>query len=364
MKRILILTATFGEGHNAAARNLREAFLRAEPDSRVEIADPFLEAYGAVNLLAQKAYLALINHAPSIWALVFHLLDRTPVVPWHIGIYRAAARRLRHILDDVRPDAILTTYPGCNHLLDHIFRHRADRPFRTITVVTDSLTINSVWLTPHSDFLIVPNDPTADVVRSAGVPDSKILAMGFPVPIRFSNLSREKSVPSAGAAWKVLHVVNSSRETAPAIVREILKIPGLELTVTVGRDASLGREIATLASLGALRVVGWAQEMPELMASHHVIISKAGGATVQESLAAGTPMIITQIIPGQEEGNARLVMEHLAGTFARGPVAIRKALAGAFGQDGKLWMEWHHAALKLGHPSAAARVVNFTLSVI
>ena len=46
--------------------------------------------------------------------------------------------------------------------------------------------------------------------------------------------------------------------------------------------------------------------MPELMMSNHLVISKAGSAIVQEAIAARCPMIINQVIPGQEEGNAEL----------------------------------------------------------
>jgi processive 1,2-diacylglycerol beta-glucosyltransferase len=47
--------------------------------------------------------------------------------------------------------------------------------------------------------------------------------------------------------------------------------------------------------------------------------AEAGGATVQEALAARTPMIITQVIPGQEEGNAMLLVENGAGEIATTP---------------------------------------------
>src|SRR5437764_10558929 len=43
-----------------------------------------------------------------------------------------------------------------------------------------------------------------------------------------------------------------------------------------------------------------------LLMSSHLVIGKAGGASVQEAIAARCPMIVNQIIPGQEDGNARL----------------------------------------------------------
>ena len=53
---ILILTSAFGEGHNAAARNLALALCSQDPERQVEIRDLFAEAYGPVYKVAQKGY--------------------------------------------------------------------------------------------------------------------------------------------------------------------------------------------------------------------------------------------------------------------------------------------------------------------
>ena len=57
-------------------------------------------------------------------------------------------------------------------------------------------------------------------------------------------------------------------------------------------------------------------ELPQLLRSSHLLISKAGGAITQEAIAAGCPIIVNQIVPGQEEGNARLIADNAAGTVA------------------------------------------------
>jgi len=67
-KRILILTASFGEGHNSAARGIRDALARIAPEgTEVELHDLFAEAYGPVNELVRKSYLAVVNFAPRAW---------------------------------------------------------------------------------------------------------------------------------------------------------------------------------------------------------------------------------------------------------------------------------------------------------
>jgi len=53
MKKVLILTAGFGEGHNAAARNLRDALELVSDDVKVEVLDLFESCYGSFNTVAK-----------------------------------------------------------------------------------------------------------------------------------------------------------------------------------------------------------------------------------------------------------------------------------------------------------------------
>ena len=50
-------TAGFGEGHNAAARNIRDALEHISDDVKVEVLDLFETSYGSINELVKKAYL-------------------------------------------------------------------------------------------------------------------------------------------------------------------------------------------------------------------------------------------------------------------------------------------------------------------
>mgnify|MGYP003693781095 CR=1 FL=1 len=56
-----------------------------------------------------------------------------------------------------------------------------------------------------------------------------------------------------------------------------------------------------------------------MLQESHLLIGKAGGATVQETIAAACPMIINHVVAGQEEGNARLIVETNSGVIADSP---------------------------------------------
>jgi processive 1,2-diacylglycerol beta-glucosyltransferase len=365
VKSLLILTASFGEGHNAAARNLREAILAASPETNCIVSDVFRDAYGWVIRMLENGYLTIINHFPYLWQRAFEILDRTRIVEQHIGIYGAAARRLNRLIIQNQPCVVVSTYPGCNHLLGYLYRKRLKRPFKLVTIVTDSLTINSVWHRAHSDYFVVANHLTAEVLAQAGVPRQKIRIFGFPVPRIFANLNGVRTLPPADGRWRILYAINSGRHIASEIVRRLLTLDDISLTVTTGRDKDLARRISALsiAEGKKIDVLGWTPEMPRLMAQSHLLISKAGGATVQESLAAKTPMIITQVVPGQEEGNARLILDQEAGALATTPLEILQTTRKAFANGGREWLKWHQAATSLARPAAADETARFLLGL-
>ena len=79
------------------------------------------------------------------------------------------------------------------------------------------------------------------------------------------------------------------------------------------------KEIADLTSGPTLRLLqlGFIDFVDDLIAASDFVITKAGGLTVSEILARGTPMIVIDPIPGQEEWNADFVSGSDAGIQLR-----------------------------------------------
>ena len=138
----------------------QNALKALDPMREVEVRDLFAEAYGPLYKVAQKAYFLFINHFPLLWGGLYKFLDKDKSTPGRISVYKRAARLLSKRVLEMNPAVIASTYPGYNHLLDHL-HGKVNRPFRTVTVVTDSITINSLWYSGHSDLFLVPNEVTA-----------------------------------------------------------------------------------------------------------------------------------------------------------------------------------------------------------
>jgi processive 1,2-diacylglycerol beta-glucosyltransferase len=361
MKRILVLTAGYGEGHNAAARALGAAL--TEAGAEVQVRDLFLEAYGEKQETSRDLYLKCIERTPWAWAIFYSILDRLPVMRFGIAPFLGKMESLlASIVQEWTPHAVVSVYPGYGYVLDRIYPG-GRAPFARHTLVTDSLTINSAWYRAGSDTWLVPNEDTADVLRVARVPAAKIHVTGFPVPLVFADQRPERPEPGDGIPLCVLYMINSNRQHASTLVRGLLAIPGLHLTVTAGKDPTLGQELEQVAKeIGKpVEIHGWTDRMPELLMSHHVLIGKAGGAATQEALAARTPMLITKIVPGQELGNAQLIERHHCGAVTKTPEAVINQIEALMRDNCVLWRQWHDAIQRLSRPQAARDTARFIL---
>jgi processive 1,2-diacylglycerol beta-glucosyltransferase len=365
-KRILILTASFGEGHNSAARGIRDGLARVAPEGAdVELRDLFAEAYGPINELVRRSYLGLVNFAPHAWGAVYRWLDRKKDFDNQFARFSQLKEHFAALLDRFQPDVVICTFPAYPNVLREIAEENPDRvrPCKSVVVVTDSITINAAWYHCTADYFLVANEQSAAVLRAVGLAPQKIKVFGFPVSPKFSDLAASNRVlPSNNASRRVLYMIHAATRGAPDLVRGLMEL-GVDLTVTIGRADKLRPAIEAAADGHPVNIVGWTDELPRMLHESHLLIGKAGGATVQETIAARCPMIINHVVAGQEQGNARLIVETNSGAIALSPPEVVAQIQRAFADNAKQWREWAANIAKLSRPRAALDVAEFLLSL-
>jgi processive 1,2-diacylglycerol beta-glucosyltransferase len=73
-------------------------------------------------------------------------------------------------------------------------------------------------------------------------------------------------------------------------------------------------------------------------------------------------MIVSQIVPGQEEGNYELLRRHGAGALAETPGAVLSELRRAFAERGAVWHRWRSALDSIARPAAARAIAAHVLA--
>jgi processive 1,2-diacylglycerol beta-glucosyltransferase len=342
--------------------------------------DLFGETYGRFNDLIRQAYLAVVNHMPRAWGSVYRWLDRKKAFDKDFTRFAPLKKRLADLLSRFQPDVVVSVFPAYPYLLRQVLG--PSRGYKSVVVVTDSITVNAIWYRCAADYFLVPNPQSAAVVRAGGIAPELIKTFGFPVSPKFADLPRDCQAPSNESPPHVLYMINAGTRRAPELVGRLLDL-NIELTVTVGRDEKLRRAIEAVAGnpeiIGArenfrsrkacpersrrIEILGWTDQLPRILCQSHLLIGKAGGAMVQETIAAGCPMIINHIVSGQEEGNAQLIIETNSGAVALSNDEVIAQVERAFANGAQQWREWANNVSRLSRPRASLEIAEFLLAL-
>ncbi len=363
-KRILIITAAFGEGHNSAARNLALAFQKLGMEARV--ADPCLLSAPHSTAVIQWGYRLVTTHFPKIWENIYRATDQCDFSVPSMPLMRRPESYLQTLVNEYQPDAIVSTYPIYPYFLERHFQETGKR-LPVFTVVTDSIEINASWLRAPTDYFLVTDRVTVDAMSSWGIPENKIISTGFPVNPMFTSLT-PVSDDEPHKPFRVLYFPTAKKPFVRRHARALLNAsPDVHLTIVLGKNfRSLYSRAAEIKAEypNRVRLLGWTKKVPQLLNKHHLVVGKAGGATVHEAIAAQCPMLIHHLVPGQEEGNLQLLQHLHAGDLAEDPKDLTQAVFNLLANDAAEWRVMKKNLAKHNCNNGAITAANFVLNHI
>jgi processive 1,2-diacylglycerol beta-glucosyltransferase len=312
-RSILIVSASMGAGHDGAAKELRRRLEAA--GHRVEVVD-FLDAVAFhIGPLLRWFYQVQLRMAPWSYELSYKLAPvlRAPAVMLDTWLTR---RKLKRLIKDFRPDAVVSVYPLASLVLGRMRRKKQLR-VPVLTYLTD-FAVHSLWVHRGIDRHLAVSEISAEAAASRGGRDAR--ARGPLVSDRFrdaafdrdavrTNLGlapEDRAVLVVAGSWGVGDVV----ATVEAIGRS-----GEFHPITVcGRDDNLRAE---LEQRGYGTVIGWTDQMPALMTAADALVENAGGLTCMEAFAVGLPVITFKPIAGHGKDNAEMMARAGVNCYAR-----------------------------------------------
>jgi processive 1,2-diacylglycerol beta-glucosyltransferase len=367
MPSILIVHASLGSGHISAANALADAFRQLGRDVIVldvlDYANPVLRA--ALNQYFKQT----TERAQTLYKLLYSQSDATDIEEAFSGnrlltmLERPFLSQFEQVVSDLRPDAVVSVHPIPGHVLAHNKQGGlVNMPF--YVVVTDYMA-HSSWLVPGVDRYFVPSDFTRRLLSIRGVAPELIEVTGIPV-------SLEINEPKEPIALRERYELPTDRpvitlfgggidvERVRLMVTQILesRTEGT-LVVVAGRNERLESALADLndGTCMRLRLYGKIDHVDDLVAASDLVISKAGGLTVSEVMARGTPMVIIDPVAGQEEWNADVVAGAGAGIQLRMPETVPAAALYLLNQPQRLDL-MRRQARAIGRPRAALDVAG------
>ncbi|MFZ1772253.1 MAG: glycosyltransferase [Caldilinea sp.] len=376
MARIVIFYSPFGSGHLNASKSLAAAFRSRDMAHVVIVEDIFEHVGSTLRGAVSSIYERLSERAPFLYEVYYESTDgdelsfATSSNLLTDALYTPFLHGLLKFIERTDPDVIVCTqqFP----LSAVSFLKQQGRLHKPLYVVITDFMVHASWIAPGVDGYFVAHPQTGYVLQRRGVPAKHIYATGIPVKLE---IMKPKAREDARTAHDlpldrpVISIFGGGIEPKRMrlLVERMLEAaeePALAVTVA-GRNHELAEALHGVRG-GAhmkLRKEGSIDYVDDLIVASDVVISKSGGLIVSEVMARGTPMVIIDPIPGQEEWNADFVAGSGAGIQLRMPEMAPAATLALLAEPDRL-AQMATQAERMGRPRAALDIADTILAQI
>ncbi|MBO0703403.1 MAG: glycosyltransferase, partial [Candidatus Dormibacteraeota bacterium] len=296
-RRLLIVSANMGEGHNATGHALEEAARAIWPEVEVAWLETLRVMGPGVGPVLRRLYSGNVEYTPWLYEFFY---DQIRQQRWFatsskyvIGAW--AGRRLEPAIAAYSPDAIISTYPMGTAGLAWL---RAHRGLRTpLGAWVSDFAPHPFWVLRDVDLTLVMHEVALPVARDL-VPGARVAVSAPPVRARFHPLPRQDAQRALGIPEGAFVAVISGGSLGFGDVVSAAEIvldadPQTVAVVVCGHNERARRHLLREGDRGGrLRALGWIDDMPQLYAAADVVVTNAGGATALESLACGRPVLM------------------------------------------------------------------------
>ncbi|WP_170111083.1 wax ester/triacylglycerol synthase domain-containing protein [Antricoccus suffuscus] len=312
-RRVLVLSADIGGGHNATADAIEEAVRRRWRGSEIKRLDTLDVMGRGIGRLFRRIYVSNVETTPWLYEFFYASLWRHR---WFAHASKRftgswAGRRLIGPINEFDPDLIISTYPFGSAGVAWLRRHRA-LTVPAAAYVSD-FAPHPFWAYHELDANFVMHEG-AEAVARAAEPGSSAAVCAPPVTAAFHPGEATTARAAIGARPDAFVVVVACGSLAFGDTTETVRAV-LDASLEVQVIALCGRNEPTLAVLQDLALpaerllaLGWVEDMPPVYQAADLVITNAGGATALEALATGVPVLMYSPIAAHGIANAELMV--------------------------------------------------------
>ncbi len=343
-----------------SAANAVGAALRAhEPAAQTTVVDSYDYAALVVSRVVSDGYLRMVKTIPQMYRYIYDRAERaTEVGRFRTWAHQLTAANLRPLMLRERPHAVVCTHAFPSGAMAEYKRSFADAP-PVVAIVTD-FAVHGFWVHQNIDRYVVANASLSDALTGRGVACERISVTGIPVRPEFAPGSESRAALrerlDLPADHNVALLMGGGLGIAP-LARMLSALSSvrapLAAVVIAGRNSRIERRLMRAAEGVAypVRALRFVENVYDYMHAADVLVTKPGGLSTAEALVAQVPMVLCKPLPGQEERNARVLVDAGAALRTRRIEELPAAIEAALSDPMRASLVT--AARRLGRPDAA-----------
>jgi processive 1,2-diacylglycerol beta-glucosyltransferase len=366
-RRVLILAAGIGSGHNIAAGVLESSFQAAPEVDAVQKLDILESTKEVYRALYDDGYFALVEAVPWLVGWGYDESDAPFRLAHWVSLWdRINTTATAKAIKAFRPDIIVCTHFLPTRLVS-LMLTRGVLEAR-LAVVTTDYDFQGLWLSSPFNHIFVARDETKAHMAAIGVPVDRITVSGIPVGSGLGDaVDRDAVLTRYGLRPDRPTLLISAGAAGGAytqtIVQQTLRMRhDFQAVVVCGRNDQLKSQIEGLVAFNRdrYRVLGYATDMPDLVRTATLFVGKPGGLSSSECMAAGLPMVLIHPIPGQEVRNSDFLLEEGAAVRCNYETTVGYKIDQLLAEPGRITRMAENAR-RIGRPEAGPQV---TLAVL
>lgn len=298
---ILILTGKFGMGHWSAARALQEQ-LKGD-GHQVETVDLFDYAMPELAPAIYRGFSLLVTYGGRFYNQFYNLGYRlTANGDGRNGLAWPLMGRLGKLLNSRQPELVICTDWTCAATMSR-YKEEYSSAIPMVTCVTD-VSCHSGWLHHGTDCYLVAEEGVRQGMIDKGVDPWRIAVTGIPVSGRFRPAARR-----TGDRRELL-IMGGGLGLMPrrdSFYQRLNDMPNAHTVILTGRNERLYQQL--WGRYENIEAVPFTDRVPDYMAKADLMLSKTGGITSFEAIAARLPLLAWEPHLKQEQENASFMVE-------------------------------------------------------
>ncbi len=306
--KILILSITAGNGHNIAAKALKEYL--DDLGCECVIKDTYKDFTHGLSTTIDKGYLLSTRYAPKLWGKAYSFAEERNSIDTDLrfGTWGKLLvyRKLKKYVLENQFDAIVATHPIPAGFMT-VLREDNITDAKMYGIITD-FTIHPFWEETNLDYYVTASVHLNNMMAKKSIPEYKILPFGIPIAKKFET-KREKSDArkTLGIKDKYTVFVIGGSMGFGSVTKHIRNLDksneDFQIIVVCGSNTKLKESLENMTISKEIIVYGFVDNIDMIMDASDCIITKPGGLTVSEAISKRLPLILIDPIPGQEDRN-------------------------------------------------------------
>jgi processive 1,2-diacylglycerol beta-glucosyltransferase len=320
--------------------------------------------------VASNGYIGMVKVLPQLYRFIYDQAERaTQVSAFKKWLHRYTALNLRQYVAQLAPDVVVCTHAFPCGVMSEYKREFPDAP-AVVGIVTDFV-VHPFWIHRNIDAYAVATTAMRQTLLSRGVRPDRVTVTGIPIDARFARRGDQRAVRHRlGLApdRTTLLLMGGGVGIGP-LEKAIAAIDRLahpfQVVVVVGKNPTLERRLTEDAARLAhqVKVVGFVSNVFDYMEAADVLVSKPGGLTSSEALAAELPLVMLRPLPGQEERNTRYLEGGGAGVRVQTTRELVHALDELLSNPHAL-AAMRDRARRLARPAAAGDIADIIRELV